>query len=106
MNLRTRLERLEQRTGEQNPLTRGTHAHHIRITLGGSESTGQVNEWVEDTTTGARIDITDEWRRWIVEYESQHPERRPTRVLMCTDYDATELTQYEIITANGNDPNS
>lgn len=73
MNLRNKLTRIEtQLTAHHaNPFVEGTHAHFVRLSWG-ADSDATPTQWIQNTTTGERYEVTPEWQRLLNAYHDQH----------------------------------
>ena len=68
MTLRTKLDKMENQLSNpnDNPLLAGTHEYHCVVNIGGTNP--GTFEWIENVSTGARYEVTYEWRKALTEY--------------------------------------
>lgn len=73
MTLRNKFDHLENRmTNPDNPLLAGTHEHHLTVHIGGPNP--HTDEWIVCVATGERLPVSDEWRKWVREYDTRTPD--------------------------------
>lgn len=80
MTFNKRIETLESKLVKPhtNPFVEGTHAHFVRLSWG-ADSDATPKQWIEDTTTGERFEVTAEWKRLLDSYHKEQSPNVPVR---------------------------